>query len=484
MAEEHRPPQLEKAPSGIKGLDQITGGGLPRGRPTLICGSAGCGKTLLAIEFLVRGATEFGEPGVFVAFEETREELAENVASLGFDLGELAEREMLRIDHVQLERSEIEFTGEYDLEALFIRLAHAVDAVGAKRIVLDTIESLFGGLENEAILRAELRRLFRWLKARRLTAIVTAERGSGALTKHGLEEYVSDCVILLDQRVEDQIATRRMRIIKYRGSFHGLNEYPFLIDERGFSVLPLSLLGLDHAASDQRISTGVERLDAMLGGRGYFAGSSVLVSGTAGTGKSTIAAHFADATCRAGGRVLYFAFEESPAQIARNMRSLGIDLQPWLDQGRLEIKASRPTMSGLELHLVEIHRAVRRFHPDAVIVDPISNFLSTGTLSEVKSMLARLIDILKSERITGMFTNLTVGGEALDATQAGVSSLMDTWILLSNVKAGAELKRTLTVLKSRGMAHSNRITEFRLGEHGLDLREAARSRERVGSASP
>src|SRR5688572_9790557 len=407
---------LPKALTGIPGLDDITEGGLPRGRPTLICGGPGCGKTLLAAEFLIRGATQFDEPGVLITFEETSEELAQNVRSLGFDLDKLVEQNKIALDQVHVERAEIEETGEYDLEGLFLRMGLAIDSVGAKRVVLDTIESLFGGFTNEALLRSELRRLFRFLKDRGVTAVITAERGEGALTRQGLEEYVSDCVILLDHRVTEQMSTRRLRIVKYRGTTHGTNEYPFLIDEDGFSVLPVTGLGLDHAVSNERVSSGVPRLDTMLGGKGYYRGSSILVSGTAGTGKTSLSAHFAHETCKRGERCLYLAFEESPQQLLRNMRSIGLELEPYLKKGLLRIHASRPTLDGLEMHLVQIHKMVAEFEPTAVIVDPVSNFVSTGSQVEAEKMLLRLIDFLKAKQITALFTHLTSGGKNWEAT--------------------------------------------------------------------
>ena len=400
------PASLPKCTTGIQGLDEITGGGLPKGRPTLVCGGAGCGKTLLGIEFLVRGAMLHNEPGVFLAFEETAEELAQNVRSLGFDLDDLIEKKKLAVDYIHIERSEIEETGEYDLEGLFIRLGHAIDSIGAKRVVLDTLETLFSGLSNVAILRAELRRLFRWLKEKGVTAIITAERGNGSLTRHGLEEYVSDCVLLLDHRVEGQISTRRLRIVKYRGSSHGTNEFPFLIDEGGISVLPITSLQLQHKASSERISSGVPALDAMLGGPGFFRGSSVLVSGTAGIGKTSLACHAADACCQRGERCLYFAFEESEAQLLRNMRSIGLDLEPWVKKGLLRFHTARPTMNGLEMHLASIHKQVEAFQPHLVVVDPITNFISAGTVAEARSMMMRLVDYLKSRQITALLTNL------------------------------------------------------------------------------
>src|SRR4051812_23347799 len=322
--------QLRKARTGIEGFDEVTGGGLPAGRPAVICGSAGCGKTLFAMEFLVRGAIDFGEPGVFVAFEETEDDLIKNVRSLGFDLNDLVEKQLLAIDHIRIERSEIEEAGEFDLEGLFVRLGLAIDSIGAKRVVLDTLEALFSGFTNHAILRAELRRLFLWLKERGVTAVITAERGEGQLTRQGMEEYVSDCVILLDHRVSDQLSTRRLRIVKYRGSSHGTNEYPFLIDSDGISVIPITSLKLEFSAPNEFVSTGSAGIDAMLGGKGVYRNSTVLVSGTTGSGKSSIAAHFVSAACARGERCLYFAFEESPGQILRNMRSIGIDLEPWM----------------------------------------------------------------------------------------------------------------------------------------------------------
>jgi circadian clock protein KaiC len=469
-----RPTSLEKAPTGIQGFDEITAGGLPKGRPSLVCGGPGCGKTLFSIEFLVRGAVQYDEPGVFMSFEETGEELTQNVASLGFDLNELQETGKLSLDYVHIERSEIEETGEYDLEGLFIRLGFAIDSLGAKRVVLDTLEALFSGFSDEGILRAELRRLFRWLKNKGVTAIITAERGSGqggSLTRHGLEEYVSDCVILLDHRVIEQISTRRLRIVKYRGSMHGTNEYPFLIGEDGIVVLPITSIGLNHAVSSEFVSTGVAELNAMLDGKGYYKGSTVLVSGIAGTGKTSLAAHFADSVCRRGGRCLYFAFEESPEQIVRNMRSIGIDLEQWThkEKNLLRFHAARPTASGMEMHLVVMDKMIADFKPQAVVVDPITNFITVGNSLEVKSLLMRLIDFLKSSGITALFTSLTASGEWIEQTDAGVSSLIDTWILLRAIESNGERNRGINVLKSRGMAHSNQIREFLLTNRGIQI---------------
>ena len=465
------PASLPKCATGIQGLDEITGGGLPQGRPTLVSGGAGCGKTLLGIEFLVRGALLHDEPGVFLAFEETAEELAENVPSLGFDLADLIEKKKLAVDFVHIERNEIEETGEYDLEGLFIRLGYAIDSIGAKRVVLDTLETLFSGLSNVAILRAELRRLFRWLKQKGVTAIITAERGNGSLTRHGLEEYVSDCVLLLDHRVEGQISTRRLRIVKYRGSSHSTNEFPFLIDEGGISVLPITSLQLQHESSSERISSGVPALDVMLGGHGLYRGSSVLLSGTAGIGKTSLACHAANASCQRGERCLYIAFEESESQLFRNMRSIGLDLEPWVKQGLLRISIARSTMNGLEMHLASIHKQVEAFQPQLVVVDPISNFVSAGTAPEARSMLTRLVDYFKSRQITALLTNLNHSGSASEQAELDISSLIDTWLLLRDIELNGERNRGLYILKSRGMAHSNQIREFLLTDRGVQLTE-------------
>lgn len=463
---------LQKERTGIPGFDEITGGGLPAGRPTLVCGSAGAGKTLFAMEFLVRGATLYDEPGVFMSFEETNEELATNVASLGFDLKQLTADKKLVVDYVFIERSEIEETGEYDLEGLFLRLGHAIDQIGARRIVLDTLEALFSALPNEAIIRAELRRLFRWLKEKGVTAVITCERGEGRLTRYGLEEYVADCVILLDNRVQNQISTRRMRIIKYRGTSHGTNEYPFLIDENGFSVLPITSLGLNHKAPTERISSGVSRLDRMLDGEGFYRASSILVSGTAGTGKSTLAAHFVDAACKRGERALFFAFEESQDQIIRNMRSIGLDLEKYVKEGSLQFKNARPSNFGLEIHLALIHKAIAEYDPSIVVVDPITNFLAVADETDTKSMLTRLIDFLKTRQITAMFTSLTGSTMEVEDSEVGVSSLMDTWLLVKNVESNGERNRGLYILKARGIAHSNQVREFLLTDRGIELIDA------------
>ena len=468
------PTQLQSLPktlTGINGFDEVTQGGLPTGRPTLICGEAGCGKTLFSIEFIVRGATEFNEPGVFVAFEEKADELTANVASLGFDLKKLVAQNKMRIDYVHIERSEIEETGEYDLDGLFIRLGHAIDTIGAKRVVLDTIENLFSGLTNQAILRAELRRLFQWLKDKKVTAIITGEKGNGMLTREGLEEYVSDCVILLDHRVINQISTRRLRIIKYRGSIHGTNEYPFLIDEEGISVLPVTSLKLEAKVSAERVLSGIPSLDAMLEGKGFYKGASILVSGTAGTGKTSIAACFADQCCKKNERCIYFAFEESPEQIIRNMYSIGINLEKHIAKGLLKFHASRPTMYGLEMHLVIIYKMIKQFKPAVVVLDPITNLITVGNVSEVKSILTRLIDFLQTQQITVMFTALSLNTIVNEQTDEGVSSLVDAWISIRDIEINGERNRGLYIMKSRGMKHSNQVREFIISDKGLSLED-------------
>jgi len=460
---------LSKTRTGITGLDDVTMGGIPKGRPTLICGGPGCGKTLFSVEFLVNGATTFNEPGLFVTFEEKTEELTMNVASLGFDLDKLQNERKLRLDYVRIERSEIEETGEYDLDGLFIRLEHSISSIGAKRIVLDTIENLFAGLTNEGILRAELRRLFLWLKDKGVTAIVTAEQGDGKLTRHGLEEYVSDCVILLDHRVINQISTRRLRIVKYRGSAHGTNEFPFLIDEDGISVLPVTSLKLDRKVSSERISTGMPTLDEMFSGKGFYRGSSILVSGMAGTGKTSIAAYFINEACKRKEKTIFFAFEESPPQIIRNMKSIGLNLEPHVKKGILQFQSSRPALFGLEMHLSSIYKIVREFKPTTVVLDPITNLVSVGLINEVNSMLLRLIDFLQGEGITVMLTALMkVMDERMDE---GVSSLVDTWISLKDIEANGERNKVLYIMKSRGMKHSNQVREFKISNRGLELIE-------------
>lgn len=461
--------RLPKAPTGIRGLDEVTDGGLPAGRPTLVCGGAGCGKTLLAMEFLVHGATQYGEPGVFVAFEETVEDLIKNTASLGFDLDGLVAARKLAVDYVRVERSQLEEIGEYNLEGLFVRLGHAIQSVGARRVALDTVETLFATLPNEAVVRAELRRLFGWLRSRGVTAVITGERGDQTLTRYGIEEYVSDCVIVLDHRATEQMSTRRLRVVKYRGSTHGTNEYPFLIDQTGISVLPITSLGLEHVASRERISTGIAPLDAMLDGQGYYRGSSILISGTAGSGKTSVTAHFADAACRRGERCLMFLFEESPSQLMRNMRSIGIDLEPWTQQSLLRFHAARPSLYGMEAHLAVTLKLIDEWAPRVVVVDPISSFGALGEPLQIKAMLVRLVDALKFRGITLLLTSLTPAGIALEHTEQEISSLIDTWLLLRDMESNGERNRGLYILKSRGMAHSHQIREFVLTDRGVEL---------------
>jgi circadian clock protein KaiC len=462
---------LPKTPTGVEGLDEITGGGIPKGRPTLVCGGAGCGKTLLAFQFLIKGISEYNEAGVFMSFEEPSKDLSLNVKSLGFDVEKMRADKKLVLDYVRVERSEIEETGEYDLEGLFIRLGHAIDTIKAKRVVLDTLEALFSGLDNQPILRAELRRLFSWLKEKGVTAIITGERGEGTLTRQGLEEYVSDCVILLDHRVIDQVSTRRLRIIKYRGSTHGTNEYPFLIDEDGISVLPITSLKLDNEVSSDVISTGVPGLDEMFAGGGFYRGSSILISGTAGTAKTTLCAYFAHEQCSRKERVLYFAFEESPQQLIRNMRSVGIDLQQHVNKGYLQIHSSRPTLNGLELHLLMLRKLIKEYGPTTVIMDPISNLINVGSIQEVRSMLVRLIDMLKIKNITAVLTSLSKQGDDIrpDLAEESISSLMDTWITVRDMEGAGERNRGIYIIKARGMAHSNQVREFVITGKGIQL---------------
>ncbi|MGJ5081462.1 circadian clock protein KaiC [Bradyrhizobium sp. HKCCYLS3013] len=464
-------PVIAKSPTGIDGLDEVTFGGLPQGRPTLLCGAAGCGKTLFAMTFLYNGAVAYDEPGVFIAFEEQPEDLIKNVGSLSYDVERLIEQKKLVVDHIHLDRNEIEEAGDYDLDGLFIRIGFAIDSIGAKRVVIDTIETLFGGLDNQAVLRSELRRLFEWLKSKGVTAIITGERGDGTLTRYGLEEYVADCVILLDNRVHDQLSTRRLRVVKYRGTAHGTNEYPFIIDQEGITVMPITSSGLAHDAWTERVSTGIADLDQMLEGQGYYKGSSILISGMAGAGKSTVSAHFANSICRSGQRCIYFAMEESPQQIIRNMKSVGLDLQQWVDRGLLRFSARRPNLYGLETHLAAMHREVKEFDPAAVVVDPISALMGAGVAGDVHSMTLRLIDFLKARGVTALFTNLGAGTAETATTEMHISSLTDTWLLLYNRESNGEHNRQLYLLKSRGMAHSNQVREFLMSSDGISLRE-------------
>jgi circadian clock protein KaiC len=460
-----------KTPTGISGLDEITKGGFPKGRPILICGSAGCGKTLFASQFLVKGITDYDEPGVFMSFEETAADLTQNLASLGFDLEELQAQKKLRIDYVRIERSEIEETGEYDLEALFIRLNHAIDSIGAKRVVLDTIESLFSGMSNLTLLRSEIRRLFGWLKEKGVTAVITGERGDKSLTKQGLEEYVSDCVIFLDFRVIEQIATRRLRIVKYRGSTHGTNEYPFLIDETGISVIPITSLKLDYKSPTEIISTGLRPLDKLFSGNGIYRASSTLITGTAGTAKTILSSYFALGSSERQERSLYFSFEESPDQLIRNMATIGIDLARLVKSKLLHIQASRPSLQGLEMHLLVMSKMLEEIKPHTVIVDPISSLITIGNTAEVRAMLVRLMDTLKMKQVNAIFTSLTHASrsEVSDPTVDAVSSLADTWIDMSNIQHGSKRVRNLHVIKSRGMGHANTEQTFIITSKGIQF---------------
>ncbi|MDA3851351.1 MAG: circadian clock protein KaiC [Spirochaetaceae bacterium] len=460
---------LPKSPTGIQGLDEITYGGFPKGRPTLICGNAGCGKTLLAMEFLVHGARIYEEPGVFISFEESVEDLSVNVASLGFDLDKLIEQKKMLIDYVLIKRSELETSGNFDLEGLFIRLANAIDSIAAKRVVLDTIESLFSCIPDPIILRSELHRLFRWLKDKGVTAIITGERGNGSLTRNGLEEYVSDCVLLLDQRIIDQNSTRRLRVVKYRGSVHGTNEYPFLIDESGISVTPITSLGLNSIAPTDRISSGIPALDSMLEGKGYFRGSTILVSGSAGSGKTSITAHFVAAACKRGERVLFFCYEESPSQIKRNMLAIGIDLGAWEKTGLLQVHATRPTVYGLEMHLSVSQNIIDQFKPHIVIFDPINTFSIGDNSVNVNKLLICLVDFLKLRQISTLFTALDSRENPLKHLFVSTSYMIDTWLLLRVIEVRDEQNRTMYVLKSRGIANSNQIREFIITDKGVDL---------------
>jgi circadian clock protein KaiC len=466
-------PYLEKTPTGIQGFDQITGGGLPKGRTAIVCGGPGSGKTMFGMEFLVRGARDFGDPGVLIAFEETPSDSSRNVASLGFDLPDLVRKGLIHVDYIHLEPSEIQETGDYDLEGLFVRLQHAVDTVGAKRVVLDTMEALFSSFDNPGLLRAEIRRLFRWLKDKGLTAVVTAEKGDGTLTRHGLEEYVSDCVILLDHRIHEQISTRRLRVVKYRGSAHGADEYPFLIEENGISILPVTSLALNHTVSLERVSTGIPDLDDMLEGKGFYRGTTVLVSGTAGTGKTTLAMQFADAACRRGETCLYIGLEESLDQVTRNSLSIGLDIRPWVEKGLLQHRAWRPSQYGMEMHLLRIQKLVDELKPANVVVDPVTDFASGSTETAVHAMMIRMVDFLKQNGITAILTNLIKGGQkSLEETEQGISTFVDTWILLRDIEQSGERNRCIYVLKARGIAHSNQLREYTMTSEGIRLQPA------------
>ncbi len=464
---------VAKSLTGIIGLDEVTGGGLPTERTTLICGGAGCGKSLIGVQFLAYGAKHWGENGVLMSFEESPLEISQNAAAIGIDLDDLISKKMIAIDSVRLERSEIEETGAYDLEGLFVRLDYAIASIKAKRVVLDTVEALFSGLSDETALRSELRRLFRHLKDKGVTTIVTGERGEGSLTRYGLEEYISDCVIFLDHRVNDQLTTRRLRIVKYRGSKHGTNEFPFLIDDDGISVLPITSIALTHTVNEERVSTGIRGLDAILGGKGYFQGSSLLITGTAGTGKTSLAAAMARSVCQEGHSSLYFTFEESPGPLVRNMRSIGLDLQHWIDDGKLQIHATRPTRYGLETHLATMERLIKRLKPKTVIIDPISNFVAAGTYSDAGNMLARLVDLIKSRSVTAILTCL-IQETGDGASTAGISSIIDTWIQVNHARDKPE-DFELRMVKSRGMSHGKSIHKLQLSDDGILVEERAKA---------
>jgi circadian clock protein KaiC len=462
-----KPSQLKKVSTGIKGLDEVTGGGLPAGRTTLLCGGPGCGKTLIAASFLVQGARN-NEPAVFVTFDETAADLDINSQSLGYDLAGLQEKNLLAIDYVHIDRQEIHETGEYSLEGLFIRLGYAIDQIKARRVVLDGIDTLFAGLPNEALLRSELRRLFGWLKERGLTSIVTAERGEKTLTRHGIEEYVSDCVIVLEQRVRQELTTRRLRVVKYRGSMHGTNEYPYLIEDGGIMLLPVTSLGLAHTVSSERVSTGIDGLDRMLEGKGFYKGSSVLISGGPGTGKTSIAVHFALAATAPGERCLYFAFEESEPQLVRNMHSIGLDMQIPIDKKQLSIASVRPTTHGLEMHLTRMMHIIQNLKPDVVVVDPLSALEGGGSLAQASMMVLRLVDYLKCEGATALYLSVQEGD---DKTSLNISSLMDSWITIKNGARERDLERQLFIVKSRGMSHSADVRQLCIGAGGVQVSE-------------
>jgi circadian clock protein KaiC len=464
-------PALAKAQTGITGFDEVTGGGLPRGRPTLFCGGPGCGKTILAMEFLVRGAREFNEPGLFVSFEESPDQLIQNFRTLGFDLDDLIEKNRLKISHVELSRVEIIESGTFSLDALLIRLEHGLAEIGATRLVLDSMEAVFSALSRTENLRNEIARLFHWLRDKGVTAVVTGERGKEELTRHGFEEYVSDCVILLDHRVTDQIPKRRLRIVKFRGSPHASNEFPFLISNTGVFLFPITSLNLDHAASLEYVGSGVKDIDAMLGGHGYFKASTVLVTGKAGTGKSSLAAAFAVAACERGERCLYFAFEESAAQMTRNMKSVGIDLDRWIKNGLLTVRAFRPTFRGLEAHIISVVREADAVKPACVVIDPITNFITVGGEEEVRSMLTRILDLLKRRGVSLLMTALTPGSGIANETEMHVSSLVDTWIVLDLESAGDIRRRKIYIVKSRGMEHSYETRELVMSPRGLSVRK-------------
>ncbi len=460
--------QLAKVPTGIEGFDEITFGGLPAGRTTLLTGLSGSGKTVFGMQFLAQGAARYGEPGVLVGFEETEDELITNAASLGFDFANLISAGKLVIDRISVEPDVVVETGRYDLSALHIRIEHAVDSIGARRIVLDGIPALFYGLTDTSAVRIALTRLYAWLKSKGLTALVTAESNT-ELAQHGLGLSLTDCIVVAGERTRENVSTRYLRVAKYRGSAHGTSEYPCLIGSTGYKVIPLTSITVDYEASTERISTGIPRLDTMLGGQGFYRGNSVMVTGGAGTGKSSLAAHLALATCQRGKRCLYFAFEESQEEVMRNMRSIGVDLRPQVAAGLLKFRSSRATMFGLEMHLAMMENEIAAFQPHVVILDPVSNLLSIGSFNEVRAMVSRLVDFLKGRGITSLLTSLSMTDPP--ESDVGVSSLVDTWMLLTNFEANGEQTRLLRILKSRGSAHSSQVREFIMTDRGVRLED-------------
>ena len=475
--------KLHKCPTGIKGFDEITEGGLPKNRTTLFCGSTGTGKTLLGIDFLINGAINYNEPGIFMSFEETEDELYKDVASLNLDLQGLVSQKKILLDYVLLERRDIQEKGEFNLEGLFVRLELAIDSIGAKRVVIDSIDSLFAGLADDGILRLEIKRLFRWLKEKQVTAIVTGELVQSSYTRQGMEEYISDCIILLDNRVVDQISTRRVRVIKYRGSNHGTNEYPFVIDKDGLSVIPITSAGLDHPGTNEKVSTGIPTLDKMFNGVGYTRGSTILTSGTAGTGKTSVAAAFAIESCKRGERCLFLSYEESAGQLIQNMSSIGFYFEPLMKKGLLKIVSIRPSFFGLEMHLLDLYKIIADFKPKAVVIDPLTSLIGQGNQLEIRSMLTRLIDALKSKGITGFFTSLVSSTKENDNSgEIGVSSLIDTWIVVRELEddSGKRRVRGLYIVKSRGTKHSSDVHKLILSDDGITLIPM----DNVGTAGP
>ncbi len=463
--------QLQKCPTGIKGFDEITEGGLPKNRTTLVSGGAGSGKTLLGIDFLINGATNYNEPGIFMSFEETEDELYKDVASLNLDLKGLVSKKKILVEHVVLERRDVQ-EKEFNLEGLLIRLENAIHSIGAKRVVLDSIESLFAGFTDIGILRVEIKRLFRWLKEKQVTAIVTGEPSDGFYTRQGLEEFVSDCIILLDNRVKEQISVRRIRVVKYRGSKHGTNEYPFVIDNQGLSVIPITSAGLDQPGTAKRVSTGVSSFDKLFKGGGYTRGSTVLASGTAGTGKTSLAAAFAVASCKRGERCLYLSYEGSAGQLAQNMKSIGFEMEPLIKKGLLKIVSTRPSFFGLETHLLDLYKMIADFKPQAVVIDPLTSLIGQQNPVEIQSMITRLIDLLKTNGITGFFTSLVPSTEQNDSSgEIGVSSLIDTWIVVRALEEdeGRRRIRGLYIVKSRGMGHSSDVHKIVLSDDGINI---------------